>query len=78
MRVTTTGGILIFSGGTLGGQVFMQLEQKTQDIYVDTLCNNLPQTCLETLIDYVIENHIDITHNVASTSNCTENTSKQD
>jgi len=56
----------------------MQLEQKTQSICADTLCNNLPQRCLGTLIDDVIENLMDITLNVASTSNCMENTSKQD
>jgi len=54
----------------------MQLEQKTR--YVDTLCNNMTHTCLGTLIDDFIENHIDIILNVASASNCMENTSKQD
>ena len=46
--------------------------------HVDTLCNNMQQTCLGTHIDDFIENHIDITPSVVSTSNCMENTSMQD
>jgi len=46
--------------------------------YVDTLCNNMPQTYLGTLIDDFIENHVGITLSVVSTSNCMENTSMQD
>ena len=46
--------------------------------YVDTLCNNIPQTCLGTLIDDFIESHIGITLSVGGTSNCMENSSMQD
>jgi len=72
----TPGGILIFLVTHLMACFYTARTNVTG--YVDTLCNNMPQTCLGTLIDDFIESHVDITLNVASTSNCMENTSKQD
>jgi len=46
--------------------------------YGGTLRDNMPQTCLGTLIDDFIENHLDMTLSVVSISNCMENTSKPD
>ena len=46
--------------------------------HVDTLCKNMQQSCVGTHIDDFIENHIDTTLSVVSTSNCIENTSMQD
>ena len=76
MHVTTPAGILIF---LLTHLVACFYAARTKDTgYVDALCNNMPQTCLGTLTDDFTENHLDITLNIASTSNCMKITSKQD